>query len=212
MALFIFANDAATTLAGPISASATQLTVSSGTGAEFPNPSSGQQFSATLNDAATGLLTEVIYCTARSGDNFNPIVRGQEGTTALSWLAGDLIANMLTAGQMAAMVQSVTVAPNRTVTTSGAFTLTTADAFGKVGLDRTSSPGVSTTTLPSNAVQAQSYTIEDLASNFNAYPVTVNAPAGMSIAGLSAVPLAVNRGSWTFTYYGSNLWSVDGPS
>jgi hypothetical protein len=104
MTVFVFANQASTTLAGPISAGATALTVASGTGSEFPSLSAGQQFAATLNDAATGLLTEVVYCTARSGDNFTTIVRAQESTTALSWLAGDLIANLLTAGQMAAMV------------------------------------------------------------------------------------------------------------
>ena len=43
---FIFANNASTTLAAPITNAATSLTVSSGTGAEFPTPSAGQQFAA----------------------------------------------------------------------------------------------------------------------------------------------------------------------
>jgi hypothetical protein len=210
--LFIFANNASTSLATPITNTATQLTVSSGTGIEFPNPSSGQQFSATLNDAATGLLTEIVYCTGISGDTLNPIVRAQEGTSALSWLAGDLVANLLTAGQMAAMVQSVQVAPNRIVTASGAFTTTTADANGNIGLNRTSGLGTSTTTLPSGASAGQTYTYEDLAGNFgSSSPVatlTVNAPGGMTIAGLPAVVLNTNRTSATFTYYGSNIWGV----
>jgi hypothetical protein len=204
--LFIFANNASTTLAAPISNTATQLTVSSGTGAEFPTPSGAQQFSATLNDAATGLLTEIVYCTAISGDVFNPIVRAQEGTTALSWLAGDLVANLLTAGQMAAMVQSVQVAPNRIVTTSGSFTTTTADANGSVGINRTSGVGVASTALPSGAAPGQTYTYEDLAGNAQAFPITFDAPAGMTIAGLSEFVMNVNRGSVTFTFYGSNIW------
>ena len=210
--LFIFSNDASTTLAAPINSIATSLTVSSGTGAEFPNPSAGQQFSATLNDAATGLLTEIVYCTAITGDIFTTIVRAQESTTALSWLAGDLIANLLTAGQMAAMVQSVTLAPNREVTASGAFTTSTADANGSIGLNRTSGLGPSTTTLPSNATAGQTYTYQDLAGNFGSTsPVatlTVNAPGGMTIAGLSEVVLNQNRQSATFIYYGSNIWGV----
>lgn len=209
---FLFANNASTTLAAPITSSATSLTVSSGTGAEFPIPSGAQQFSATLNDAATGLLTEIVYCTAISGDNFTTIVRAQEGTTALSWLTGDLIANLLTAGQMAAMVQSVTVAPIRTVITSGAFTTTTADANGHVGLNRTSGLGPSSTILPSNAVAPQTYTYEDLVGNFGstspAAPLTVSPPAGATIAGLPEVVINWNRASVTFTCYGGALWGV----
>ena len=212
--LFLFSNDASTTLAAPITNAATSLTVASGTGSEFPVPSAGQQFSATLVDAATGLLTEIVYVTAVSGDNFTTIIRAQEGTTALSWLAGDLISNLLTAGQMAAMVQQTTVFPTRTVTTSGAFTTTTADANGTIGLARTSGLGPSTTTLPSAAVPAQTYTYQDLSGNFgSSSPVaalTVNAPAGMTIAGLPSVQANINRQTVKFTYYGSNLWGVEG--
>lgn len=206
--LFIFANNAQSTLAAPITNSATSLTVSSGTGVEFPNPSAGQQFSATLNDAATGLLFEIVYCTAISVDTFTTIVRGEEGTSPLSWLAGDLVANVLTAGQMAAMVQTVTIAPNRIVTTSGAFTTTTADANGSIGLNRTSSPSNSTTTLPSGAVAGQTYTYDDLSNNSGpgGFPITINAPGGMSIAGRSQVVLSKNGGRASFTFYGSNIW------
>jgi hypothetical protein len=208
--LFLFSNNASTTLAAPITNAATSLTVSSGTGAEFPNPSSGQQFAATLNDAATGLLTEIVYCTAISGDNFTTIIRAQEGTSALAWLTGDLIANLLTAGQMAAMVQQITVTPNRTVTTSGSFTTSTADANGVIGLNRTSGVGASNTTLPSAATPGQTYSYQDLVGNFFGNALTVFAPAGMTIAGLSETVINWNRAKVTFTYYGSNLWGVGG--
>jgi hypothetical protein len=204
--LFVFANDASTTLSAPITNTATALTVASGTGAEFPNPSSGQQFSATLNDAATGLLTEIIYCTAISADTFTTIIRAQEGTSALSWLAGDLIANLLTAGQMAALVQTVQLAPNRIVTTSGSFPTTTSDANGSIGINRTSGVGVSSTTLPPAAVASQTYTYDDLSRNSQTFPITISAPAGATIAGLSEVVLNTNGGRASFTYYGSNIW------
>lgn len=205
--LFIFSNFAASTLAGPLSTTSSTAIVSSGTGAEFPQPSGAQQFAAVLNDAATGLLYEVIYVTAVSGDDFT-ILRGQEGTVALTWIAGDLIANVVTAGQMASMVQQVSVSPIRIVTTSGVFPVTTADANGHVGLSRTSGVGASSTTLPDNAIAGQNYTIEDLAGNAQQYNITVNAPAGQSIAGLDKFVMNVNRQSKTFTYYGSNVWSV----
>lgn len=205
--LFIFSNFAASTLAGPLSTTSSAAIVASGTGAEFPQPSTQQQFAAVLNDAATGLLYEVIYVTAVSGDNFT-ILRGQEGTVALNWLSGDLIANVVTAGQMAAMVQQVSISPIRIVTASGAFTITTADANGHIGLQRTSGLGPSSTTLPSNATPGQDYTIEDLAGNAFQYPITVNAPAGQSIAGLAEFVMNTDRQSKIFTFYGNNVWSV----
>lgn len=104
MALLLFANNATTVLAGPISAGATSVNLAAGTGAVFPNPTTGQYFSLTFVDQASGLLREIVYCTARSGDTCT-ITRAQEGTTALPWQAGDIAANYWTAGDAAAMVQ-----------------------------------------------------------------------------------------------------------
>ncbi len=206
MSTFLFANDASSTLAAPISSSSSSVTLASGTGSLFPNPSAGQQFSLTFNDAATGLLTEIVYVTAVSGDTFT-ISRAQEGTTAQSWLAGDLAANLATAGQMAAMLQTATLNPVREVTASGAFVMTTSDAGGAVGLNRTSAVALSSTTLPPAATPGQIYAIEDLAANFQAYPVTINAPAGMTIRGETSITLNVNGQCGYFRYYGSNIWS-----
>lgn len=205
--VFIFTDNANTTLAAPISSGAVSLTVQSGAGALFPNPSAGQQFALTLNDAATGLDYEIMYCTARVGDTMT-VVRAQEGTTAQNWLAGDIAFHGPTAGQMNAMLQTATLYPSRIVTASGAFTMLTTDANGAVGLNRTSSLAPSSTTLPSAATAGQLYAIEDLAGNFQPYPTTVNAPVGMTIAGLSSVTLNINRQCGYFRYYGSNIWSV----
>lgn len=101
MALTLLAaNNAQTVLAAGISASATSMTVNSGTGALFPAPSAGVSFfKLTLIDAATGQLTEIVHVTARSGDTMT-IDRGQEGTTARAWSANDIAANMMTAGTL----------------------------------------------------------------------------------------------------------------
>jgi len=208
--VFVFANNASSALAAPITNVATSVTLSAGTGALFPNPSVGppqQQFGLTFNDAATGLLTEICYCTARSGDTLT-IVRAQEGTVALSWLAGDLAANLVTAGMMAAMQQSAALNPTRQVTTSGAFTMTTSDAGGAVGLNRVSGVSASSTTLPTGATAGQLYAIEDLARNFQAAPVTVSYPAGQTGPnGATEQVLNVNGQCAYFRYYGSNQWS-----
>ncbi|ASG62927.1 hypothetical protein CEW81_06090 [Kluyvera genomosp. 3] len=93
-------NNASTVLASSINASATTLTVNTGTGALFPSPVSGASFfKLTLIDAATGQLTEIVHVTARTGDVMT-IERAQEGTAARAWSANDIAANMLTAGTM----------------------------------------------------------------------------------------------------------------
>ncbi|WP_404853656.1 hypothetical protein [Escherichia coli] len=101
MALTLLAaNNAQTVLAAGISASATSLTVNSGTGSLFPAPSDRVSFfKLTLIDAATGQLTEIMHVTARTGDTMK-IERGQEGTTARAWSANDIAANMMTAGTL----------------------------------------------------------------------------------------------------------------
>ncbi|MEG6443277.1 hypothetical protein [Enterobacter roggenkampii] len=101
MALTLLAaNNAQTVLAAGISASATSMTVNTGTGALFPAPVSGTSFfKLTLIDAATGQITEIVHVTARSGDTMT-IDRAQEGTTARAWSANDIAANMMTAGTL----------------------------------------------------------------------------------------------------------------
>ena len=76
MTTLIFRDTPPTTLAGPINAAATTINVASGTGALFPQPTSGQGFYAFMKDAATRTLTEVILVTAVTGDTMT-VVRGQ---------------------------------------------------------------------------------------------------------------------------------------
>ena len=105
MAVFLFANNAKTTLAGPIASGATSLTLAAGTGTLFPNPTTGQQFAMTLTSQSSATQREIVYCTARSGD-ICTVVRGQEGTTPLAFIAGDFADNYLTAGTTAAFTQA----------------------------------------------------------------------------------------------------------
>lgn len=104
MANLLFANRAGTTLAAPISSSATSATLAPGTGALFPIPGANQYFLATMIAAGSPQVTEIVQVTAVSGDVMT-IVRAQEGTTARDWNAGDLFNNLWTAGSAAAMLQ-----------------------------------------------------------------------------------------------------------
>lgn len=102
----VFANNASSTLASSIDSASTLITLAPGSGASFPTTDIlGSYFKLTLVDAATKLVNEIVHVTNRSGDNLT-VVRGQEGTTARTWAAGDIAAHYLTAGSMAAMLQT----------------------------------------------------------------------------------------------------------
>lgn len=105
----LWANDATTTLAAPITNVAVTATLATGSGALFPAPGAGQYFVATFVDTATGLLNEIVHVTNVTGDIVT-IVRAQEGTTALNWNANDLFSNLVTAGTMSAFTQYAALA------------------------------------------------------------------------------------------------------
>jgi hypothetical protein len=85
--LQLFTNNAISLLASPISASATTLTVMSGHGFLFPQPTGpNQYFLITLEDQAA-TTREIIRVNGRTGDTFTGIQRGQEGTPAVAWSA-----------------------------------------------------------------------------------------------------------------------------
>lgn len=84
----VFTNNAVGQLAGSITAGAVSLTVGSGEGALFPNPSGSQYFYATIFDGVGNM--EIVKVTARSTNTFT-IVRGQDGTIAQAWDAADYV-------------------------------------------------------------------------------------------------------------------------
>ena len=126
MSTIAFSNNANSTLASQITNTATSITLAVGGGANFASPAVGQYSVVSLNDAATGTIYEIMHCTARTGDTLT-VIRGQEGTSAVSWLSGDLVYSSPTAGQMSAFAQSDSAAFTNTPTapTAPASTNTT---------------------------------------------------------------------------------------
>lgn len=99
MPTYVFANNANTTLAAPItSPSATSMTLTSS--ANLPTLTAGETFNMTLNDSATQSVFEIVSVTAITGAVCT-IVRGQEGTAATTWLSGDFAYGAVTAGELA---------------------------------------------------------------------------------------------------------------
>ena len=108
----LYANNASSVLATGISATATSLTVASGSGLKFPSPGANDFFLLTLFQFAGGteVNREVVKCTARVDDTLT-IVRAQENTGAGPYLASDTVQMRLTAGTLARMGGAVRGSP-----------------------------------------------------------------------------------------------------
>lgn len=92
---FVFPNNLQTDLAAPVAS--TDITISISSMANVPTLSAGQAFPVTLTDKSTQTFYEVCYCTGVSGSSLT-VERGQEGTTARNWSAGDVAFSAVTQG------------------------------------------------------------------------------------------------------------------
>lgn len=81
----LLANNVVSTLAASVSDTDTVLTVATGTGSSFPEPSGVDYFYITL--LSTSGLFEIAKVTFRSGDALT-VERGQDNTTAIAFTAG----------------------------------------------------------------------------------------------------------------------------
>ena len=93
MAIPLYTNNATTTLAVAVTAADTTITVATGTGLLFPSPTGGDYAWLTLASATT---TEIVKCTARTGDTFT-VLRGQQSTGATTFAIGDRLDLRMTA-------------------------------------------------------------------------------------------------------------------
>jgi hypothetical protein len=96
------------------------LTLSSSTGLPASIPS-GLSMALTLRDAATRLVTEIVYATAIS-DTTLTVVRAQEGTAAAAWATGDYAYSGPTAGQMTTVNMGRILGQPIPFTSSGTYT------------------------------------------------------------------------------------------
>lgn len=103
----LFTNFAASKIVSPIGTLDTNISLIPGDGGKFPLPQT--------NDTFTGVLVkitgerEIVTATARSVDTI-AIVRGQENTPPLSFIAGDRFEHRLTAGDIQSLVDSTEIA------------------------------------------------------------------------------------------------------
>ena len=102
MPRIVFSNRAKSTLAAGISDVAVSVSTQVGHGARFSSPGASEISKIVVIDAA--LNYEIMHCTSRTADALT-IVRGQEGTAARAFAAGDLIAEVASKGAFDAFPQ-----------------------------------------------------------------------------------------------------------
>jgi hypothetical protein len=197
----LWSNNASTTVSGSITAASTTVQLAAGTGVLFPNPTGGDYFCATFYDQATKTQNEIVHCTARSGDVCT-IVRAQEGTVAQAWNAGDIFANLVTAGTLRAFVQTgAAPAANTTIV--------------YVGDDTSTTPNLvicTTTPVPSALALGMQFNIRIKNNNTSAVNVQLNGGTSMSATRQNGAALAQGDLTATeemiFVYNGVNLTAM----
>lgn len=95
------ANNARSVLAQTISATDTQLRITTGHGAKFPTLMTDDWFPVAIEDTAGNI--EYCRCTARNNDVFT-VLRGAEGSQPLGFSAGDAFELRVTVAALAAFV------------------------------------------------------------------------------------------------------------
>lgn len=129
-----FSNNASASLASSITNVATSISVAAGQGALFPALSGSDYFYATLVDSSNNL--EIVKVTARSTDTLT-VVRGQDGTVARAYAAGDKVEVRVVAAGLNDLVAQSTPAStsvagivqlNNTVASTSATQAATANA------------------------------------------------------------------------------------
>ena len=159
MTAFVFANYVDTTLAAAVSSTATSLSLSSS--ANLPVLGPGEVMPLTLNDAATGLVYEIVYVTAISGTTLT-VLRGQEGTAAQNWSSGDYAFVSPTADTVAPVVGTHSPVASETLPAVNHLVVTPGTLTAAIDL-----------TLNDQAAAGSSVTVFGSAAD---YAVTVQSP------------------------------------
>jgi hypothetical protein len=180
---FVLANFIRTTVAAPFGSGSTTLQVSSSTG--LPTLAAGEILPITLTDAATGNISEIVYCTAIAGANLT-VERAQEGTAALDWDIGDKVNCTPTAE---------TVEPAGTAKVINVWQATPNTTFNNATISETINPA--TTPTAGNGLEVSSITFTPKEST-SSLRVTFNIPCISTNSGSSLVAALYNMTTSTF--------------
>lgn len=226
-----FTNNASTTVASGINTSATSLTVTSASA--FPSLSGADDYCYLTIQQATGTVREVVKATALSTNTFT-ITRAQDGTTAGTWSAGDIVELRMTAALLTDVIDAATVEGVKTnfqyTPTAGQTVFSGADNSSNTmiinqsglvnvymngvrlvqGTDYTVSAANNTITLTTGATTADIIDIE-VYGNFTGQSGAAVAITGGSITGtaITATTLGAS-GTATLNTFVSNNATISG--
>jgi hypothetical protein len=199
----LWSNNASSTVSGSITPVSTTVALAAGTGVLFPAPTGTDYFVATFYDQATKTQNEIVHVTAVTGD-VATIVRAQEGTTALAWNAGDLFANLVTAGTLRAFVQA------------GAGPASTSIVY--VGIDVSTTPGLivcNAVPVPANYATGMLFNIKVNNTNLGPVQLQFNGVAAVTATRTDGSPMVAGNLIATeemiFIYNGVNFTSMVPP-
>ena len=175
MTAFVFVNNLDTTLADAASSTATTLTLSST--AQLPTLGADQIMPLTLNDAATGLVYEIVYVTDISGATLT-VERAQEGTTAQHWNVGDYAFSGPTADTVAPVVSYARPTVSETLIISNNLVVQPGTLSANITLTLPSAPRIGAVYTIYGSASAYTVTV---ASSVSSGSPSINTPDGTAI-------------------------------
>lgn len=170
----IYSNNAITTLANDLAPGDSVLSLTESS--MFPTPGASEYFLVTLDD---GVNLEVVAAFGKSGRSLTGCLRGQEGTTARSYLKGTKVECRVTAGTLSSMLKVDDVlTPTPLLSDLGSPVATNKNSYVVGELD---SSGAPLTALAASTVWA-----------FPSYPVSVHSGAADNTATTTSVAYSGN--------------------
>lgn len=211
----LVANNALGVLAAGISSVATSFALETGQGALFPSPnaSAGEYALVTLIDDNSN--AEIVKYTARSGDNFSGVTRGQDGTTGLTFATGSSVQLRI----VAAHVRADAILPDQSahggqeLATDGNLVSWTGRIFTQCRIYLTSGQPVSHVSSGSGFVRGGTPSSHLYFGPYNGDQVTVldadDNPHTYPVSEISVTPsLAANKVYDVFAYCVAGTWHL----
>jgi hypothetical protein len=172
----LIANNAKSTLAAPIGALDTSLTIAAGTSTLFPVPTGGDYFYVTLEDS-TKTIREIVKVTAVAGSTFT-IVRAQDGTYANIFALGSTVELRINRASLTDSVGAAASSAAAAAASASSASTSAGTATTQAGIS-TAQAVISTTQAGIATTQATNASNSATAANNSAIAAAASAASGM---------------------------------